>query len=125
MFTKEFLGILADAGVISAKLPARSRNLNYSERFVRSIEEFCLERLILFGEASVRKATAEFVKHYHLERNHQGLAIDSSTLTRSILWQSARQIDTSVSEDCSTTITAVRHEQAQRSNTPNQRPECD
>jgi hypothetical protein len=40
---------------------------------VRSIKESCLERMILFGEASVRKATAEFVAHYHLERNHQGL----------------------------------------------------
>jgi hypothetical protein len=29
--------------------------------------------MILFGEASVRKATTEFVAHYHLERNHQGL----------------------------------------------------
>jgi putative transposase len=40
---------------------------------VRSIKESCLERVILFGETSVRKATAEFVAHYHRERNHQGL----------------------------------------------------
>ena len=45
----------------------------HAERFVRSIKESCLERTILFGEGSVRKATAEFVTHYHLERNHQGL----------------------------------------------------
>jgi hypothetical protein len=31
--------------------------------------------MILFGETSVRKATAEFVVHYHLERNQQGLYI--------------------------------------------------
>lgn len=29
--------------------------------------------MILFGERSLRKAIAEFVAHYHLERNHQGL----------------------------------------------------
>ena len=29
--------------------------------------------MILFGESSVRKATAEFMAHYHSERNHQGL----------------------------------------------------
>ena len=29
--------------------------------------------MILFGEGSVRKATAEFVAHYHLERDHRGL----------------------------------------------------
>jgi transposase InsO family protein len=45
----------------------------YAERFVRTIKESCLDRLILFGEDSLRKAIREFVAHYHLERNHQGL----------------------------------------------------
>ena len=45
----------------------------HAERFVRTIKESCLERMILFGEASLRKAISEFVAHYHLERNHQGL----------------------------------------------------
>jgi hypothetical protein len=30
--------------------------------------------MILFGESAVRKASAEFMAHYHSERNHQGLA---------------------------------------------------
>ena len=55
-------------------MPPRSPNLNaHAERFVRTIKESCLERMILFGERSIRKATAEFITHYHLERNHQGL----------------------------------------------------
>ena len=29
--------------------------------------------MVLFGESAVRKATAEFMAHYHSERNHQGL----------------------------------------------------
>ena len=45
----------------------------HAERFVRTIKESCLERMILFGEGAVRKATAEFIAHYHTERNHQGL----------------------------------------------------
>jgi hypothetical protein len=28
--------------------------------------------LILFGEASLRRALREYVAHYHVERNHQG-----------------------------------------------------
>jgi putative transposase len=32
-----------------------------------------LERLILFGEDSLRNAVAAFLAHYHTERNHQGL----------------------------------------------------
>ena len=47
----------------------------YAERFVRSIKESCLERMIFFGEESLRTAIQNFVAHYHSERNHQSLAI--------------------------------------------------
>jgi len=74
LFTGEFLSMLKESGVASVKLPARSPNLNaYAERFVRTIKESCLERLILFGEGSIRRAVSEFTVHYHRERNHQGL----------------------------------------------------
>jgi hypothetical protein len=36
------------------------------------VKEECLSKLILFGEASLRRALAEFIDHYHGERNHQG-----------------------------------------------------
>ena len=42
-------------------------------QFVRSIKESCLDRMILFGERSLRRASREFLAHYHRERNHQGL----------------------------------------------------
>ncbi len=75
LFTTEFVKIFADVGVKTVKLPPRSPNLNaYAERFVRSIKESCLERLILIGEKSLRTAVQSFVAHYHSERNHQGLA---------------------------------------------------
>src|SRR6266446_9747042 len=75
LFTAEFLDLLSQAGVKSAKLPPRSPNLNaHAERFVRTIKESCLERMILFGEDSLRTAVHHFVAHYHTERNHQGLA---------------------------------------------------
>jgi len=66
--------MLAYAGGKSVKLPRRSPNLNaYGERFVRSIKESCTERIILFGESSLRKGIQEFIAHYQGERNHQGL----------------------------------------------------
>jgi putative transposase len=75
LYTAEFLTMLQGVGVKSVRLPARSPNLNaYAERFVRSIKESCLDRMILFGEASLRTAIKNFVAHYHSERNHQGLA---------------------------------------------------
>ncbi len=45
----------------------------WAERFVRSIKEECLGRMILFGESSLRRAITEYLAHYHAERNHQGL----------------------------------------------------
>ena len=75
LFTAEFLRIIEAVGVKSVKLPPRSPNLNaHAERFVRSIKESCLERLIFFSEESLRNTMQNFVAHYHAERNHQGLA---------------------------------------------------
>jgi putative transposase len=73
LFTDEFLGMLKDAGIESVKLPPRSPNLNaHAERWVRSIQEECLSKLILFGEKSLQRVVSNFLEHYHRERNHQG-----------------------------------------------------
>lgn len=72
-FCREFQDTLAAGGVKCLRLPARSPNLNaHAERWVRSIKEECLSRLILFGENSLRRVVSEFLEHYHQERNHQG-----------------------------------------------------
>jgi transposase InsO family protein len=74
LFATEFLGTLAASGVKSVKLPPRSPNLNpHAERFVRTIKESCLDRMVLFGEGSLRKTIHEFVADDHGERNRQGL----------------------------------------------------
>jgi len=74
LYTRDFLNMLAEAGIESVKLPPRSPNLNaYAERFVRTIKESCLDQMIFFGEDSLRGTIHEFVVHYHQERNHQGL----------------------------------------------------
>jgi putative transposase len=45
----------------------------YSERFVRTIKEEFLDKMIFVGQESLRRAVSDFVLHYHKERNHQGL----------------------------------------------------
>jgi hypothetical protein len=40
---------------------------------VLSIKSECLNKLIPIGQNHLRRAVREFVEHYHLERNHQGL----------------------------------------------------
>jgi putative transposase len=68
-----FQQIIDTAGITRVPLPPRSPNLNaYAERWVRSVKEECLARLILFGEASLRHALTQYVAHLHHERHHQG-----------------------------------------------------
>jgi len=72
-FCREFRETLAAGGVKCLTLPARSTNLNaYAERWVRSIKEECLSKLILFGEKSLQRVVSNYLAHYHQERNHQG-----------------------------------------------------
>jgi transposase InsO family protein len=73
-FTPQFHRILKDSGVDTVLTPYRAPNANaFAERFVRSIKDECLSRMILFGESSLHRAVREFVEHYHSERPHQGL----------------------------------------------------
>jgi putative transposase len=73
-FTDAFRRILLDFGVKPLRLPARSPNLNsYAERFILSIRSECLNKIILFSESQLRRAIKNYIFHYTLERNHQGL----------------------------------------------------
>ena len=68
-YCEHFDGLLRSVNIESVKLPPRSPNLNpYAERFV-----LCLDRLILFGEKSLTYVLNEYITHYHLECNHQGI----------------------------------------------------
>ena len=72
-FCPAFRQTVKAVGVKPLKLPPRSPNLNsYAERWVRSVKDECLSKLILFGEASLRRSLASYLDHYHGERNHQG-----------------------------------------------------
>ncbi len=60
-YSTAFRDLLEDAGVEAVRLPPHSPDLNaYAERFLRSIKDECLNRMIFFGERSLRKATREF-----------------------------------------------------------------
>jgi putative transposase len=65
---------LREAGIRVVQTPYQAPNANaYAERFVRSIKEECLHRVIPFGERHLRWTIAAYVEHYHRERNHQGI----------------------------------------------------
>jgi hypothetical protein len=55
-------------------LPPRSPDLTpHIERYMRSVKDECLRRMVFFGERAVQTAVVSFLGHYHQERNHQGL----------------------------------------------------
>jgi putative transposase len=73
-FSEAFRVTLEEAGVKAVRLPPRSPNLTpHIERFMRSLKDECLHRMIFFREVSLKTAVVGFLAHYHAERNHQGL----------------------------------------------------
>jgi len=73
-FSSAFRAILEVVDVEPVRLPPKSPNLNsHLERFHLSLKSECLDKMIFFGEPSLRRATNSFIRHYHNERNHQGL----------------------------------------------------
>ncbi|HMA91741.1 MAG TPA: integrase core domain-containing protein [Polyangiaceae bacterium] len=73
-YTKVFRTMLKEVSVEIVRLLSRSPNLNsYAERWVRSLREECLNRIIPLGEKHLRRTLASYVEHCHMERNHQGL----------------------------------------------------
>ena len=73
-YTQQFQRLIEDAGTqVIRLLPMSPYSNAYAERFVRSIKQEYLNRLIFIGQASLRRAVSEFIAHYHCERNHQGL----------------------------------------------------
>jgi transposase InsO family protein len=60
-FTDSFRALLENARTDPIRLPYRSPNLNaYAERFVRSAKTECLNKMIFFGEGSLRRAIRNY-----------------------------------------------------------------
>ena len=59
-YTEQFRRLVRESGTRVIRLPPMSPNLNaYAERFVRSIKDECLDRMIFIGQASLRRAISE------------------------------------------------------------------
>jgi len=96
--------------------PYQAPNANaYAERFVRPIQEECLDRMIPLGERHFRRTVREFVAHYYDERNHQGLQ-NALIAGAPAIGATAACADDRVWVGCST-ITSERRDQQARPNT--------
>jgi hypothetical protein len=110
-YAEQFRRLVEEGGTEVIRLPPMSPNLNaYAERFVRSVKDECLKRMIFVGQASLRRAIGEYMAHYHEERNHQGLGNrlirPKRSMQRTLHWFSAVH----GSAACLTTTTAQRLE---------------
>ena len=73
-FSAEFRAVLKRAGVKAVRIPPKAPNCNpHVERFMLSLKRECLDKMVLFGQEALNRATREYLDHYHRERNHQGL----------------------------------------------------
>ena len=68
-----------EAGIRVVQTPFQAPNCNaYAERFVRSIEEECLNQVIVLGDAHLRRTLTAFVAHYQGTESPAASTIGSS-----------------------------------------------
>jgi transposase InsO family protein len=68
--------LLEDVGTEVIRLPVRSPDLNgYAERWIRSLRQECLDRIIILNEAHLRWALEQYVSYYNARRPHRSLRL--------------------------------------------------
>jgi putative transposase len=74
MFTASFDAAFQAQGIEVIHTPYRAPNANaVAERWIRSVRQECLDKLVLLGDWHVRRVLAEYVTFYNTRRPHQGL----------------------------------------------------
>jgi putative transposase len=62
----------------TVNIPYQAPNANaFAERWVRSVREECLDRLIILNERHLRRVLKEYVAYFNERRPYQGLAQES------------------------------------------------
>jgi len=73
-FTTTFDTVFTSEGVTIIRTPVRAPNANaFAERWVRSVREECLDRIIVLGEEHLRRVLTAYVEYYNHARPHQGI----------------------------------------------------
>jgi putative transposase len=77
-FTQSFDTVFEAAGIEIVNIPYQAPNANaVAERWVRSVREECLDRLIILNERHLRRVLQEYTTYYNERRPHQSLEQDS------------------------------------------------
>ncbi|MDQ4097425.1 MAG: integrase core domain-containing protein, partial [Actinomycetota bacterium] len=75
-FTASFDSVLAAVGIETVQTPIASPRANaFAERFVRTVREDCLDRLLVVSRRYLEAVLAEYVRHYNQARS-RGLGLE-------------------------------------------------
>lgn len=73
-FTVAFDTVFRSEGIDIIRMPYRAPNANaFAERWVRTVREECLNKLLIVNQAHLRRVMQEFVAYHNSARPHQGI----------------------------------------------------
>ncbi len=73
-FTSAFDTVFTSEDVTIIRTPVRAPNANaFAERWIRSVREECLDKLLIVGERHLHRVLATYESYYNQDRPHQGL----------------------------------------------------
>ena len=84
-FTGLFDTVFESEGLEIVNIPFEAPNANaIAERWVRSVREECLDRLIILNERHLHRVLTEYIAYYNARRPHQGIDLDSPLGLKSV-----------------------------------------
>ena len=73
-FGNGFDSVFESCGIKIIKTPVRAPKANaYAERWVRSIREECLDRILIINDRHLKHVLREYERYYNEARPHQGI----------------------------------------------------
>jgi putative transposase len=77
-FAGAFDAVFRSEGIAVRRTPARAPDANaIAERWIRTVREECLDKLLIWNEPHLRRVLGEYVSYYNNRRPHQGIAQNS------------------------------------------------
>jgi transposase InsO family protein len=73
-FTTPFDTVFRSEGIDVIRTPVRAPNANaYAERWIRSVREEALDKLLIFHEQHLRRVMCDYIDYHNIARPHQGI----------------------------------------------------